>query len=408
MAATTDGRDGTGERAAERDHPRDRVTAPGHHPRVALPHTEAEGPIAEAERIAALTAADDRPHGEPGRPLDRRSPFMIGLIGSAGVAVTAGFVWIVLSAWSALLLIGVALFLAIGLEPAVSGLVRRGVKRSLAVTGVAILLVVLVAGFFAAAIVPLAAQAAALFGRAPAILQELQNRSSLLGGLGARLQVQQRIGQLVSGSGSALVNGVLGAGVALFGALTNALIVLVLTVYFLASLPSIRVMVYRFVPHSRRPRAILIGDEVLAKVGAYVLGNVLVSVITGLATFIWLVIFHVPYPLALSVLVALLDLVPVVGSTIAGIIVAIVALSVSWPIALATVAFYVLYRFVEDYLLVPKIMGRAVNVPGTVTVVAVLVGGVLLGVAGALVAIPVAAAVMLVVREAVFPRLDRA
>jgi predicted PurR-regulated permease PerM len=116
----------------------------------------------------------------------------------------------------------------------------------------------------------------------------------------------------------------------------------------------------------------------------------------------------VPYPLALSVLVALLDLVPVVGSTIAGIIVAIVALSVSWPIALATVAFYVLYRFVEDYLLVPKIMGRAVNVPGTVTVVAVLVGGVLLGVAGALVAIPVAAAVMLVVREAVFPRLDRA
>jgi predicted PurR-regulated permease PerM len=153
---------------------------------------------------------------------------------------------------------------------------------------------------------------------------------------------------------------------------------------------------------------ILIGDEVLAKVGAYVLGNVLISAIIGVVTFIWLEIFQVPYPLALSVLVALLDLVPVVGSTIAGIIVALVALSVSWPVALATVAFYIVYRFLEDYLLVPKIMGRAVDVPDTVTVVSVLIGGVLLGVVGALVAIPVAAAVTMVLREAVFPRLDRA
>jgi predicted PurR-regulated permease PerM len=324
------------------------------------------------------------------------------------VAVTAGLVLILVNSWSALLLIGVALFLAIGLEPAVSALVRRGVRRSLAVTGVAILLVVVVAGFLAAAIVPLAAQAAALFDRAPAILQDLQNRNSVLGGLGARLQIQQRIEQLVSGNGSTLVNGVLGAGAAVFGALADSVVILVLTVYFLASLPSIRVLVYRLVPHSRRPRVILIGDEVLAKVGAYVLGNVLISAIIGVVTFIWLEIFHVPYALALSVLVALLDLVPVVGSTIAGIIVALVALSVSWPVALATVAFYIVYRFLEDYLLVPKIMGRAVNVPDTVTVVSVLIGGVLLGVVGALVAIPIAAAVTMVLREAVFPRLDRA
>jgi predicted PurR-regulated permease PerM len=324
------------------------------------------------------------------------------------VAVTAGLVLILVNSWSALLLIGVALFLAIGLEPAVSGLVRRGVRRPLAVTGVSILLVVVVAAFLAAAIVPLAAQAAALFDRAPAILQDLQNRNSVLGGLGARLQIQQRIEQLVSGNGSTLVNGVLGAGAAVFGVLADSVVVLVLTVYFLASLPSTRVLVYRLVPHSRRPRVILIGDEVLAKVGAYVLGNVLISAIIGVVTFIWLEIFQVPYPLALSVLVALLDLVPVVGSTIAGIIVALVALSVSWPVALATVAFYIVYRFLEDYLLVPKIMGRAVDVPDTVTVVSVLIGGVLLGVVGALVAIPVAAAVTMVLREAVFPRLDRA
>jgi predicted PurR-regulated permease PerM len=106
--------------------------------------------------------------------------------------------------------------------------------------------------------------------------------------------------------------------------------------------------------------------------------------------------------------VALLDLVPVVGAPIGGIIVAIVALGVSLPVALATVAFYVVYHFVEGYLLMPKIIGKTVDVPDTVTVVAVLIGGVLLGIVGALVAIPVAAAVMLLLREAVFPRLDRA
>jgi len=113
-----------------------------------------------------------------------------------------------------------------------------------------------------------------------------------------------------------------------FGALADFLIVAVLTVYFLVDLPRIRATLYRLVPHSRRPRAILIGDQVFAKVGAHVLGNVVISVIAGVATFIWLVIFDVPYPLLLGIFVALLDLVPF-GSSVAGFIVAAVALTVS-------------------------------------------------------------------------------
>jgi predicted PurR-regulated permease PerM len=126
----------------------------------------------------------------------------------------------------------------------------------------------------------------------------------------------------------------LGAGVAVFGMLTNLLVVLVLTVYFVADLPRIRAALYRLVPHSRRPRAILIGDEISAKVGGYVLGN----------------------------------LVPVIGS----------------------------------------IIGGVMKVPALVTVVAVLVGGALLGVIGVLVAIPIAAALLLLAREVLHPRLDRA
>jgi predicted PurR-regulated permease PerM len=115
----------------------------------------------------------------------------------------------------------------------------------------------------------------------------------------------------------------------------------------------------------------------------------------------------VPYALLLSIFVAILDLLPVIGSTIAGVGVCLVALSVSLPVCLATAGFFVVYRLVEDYLLVPRIIGRAVKVPALVTVVAVLLGGALLGIVGALVAIPVAAALLLLGQEILFPRLDR-
>ncbi len=179
-----------------------------------------------------------------------------------------------------------------------------------------------------------------------------------------------------------------------------------LTVYFLVDMPRIRTNLYRLVPHTRRPRAILIGDEVFAKVGAYVLGNVLISVIAGAATFLWLMAFDVPYPLLLGIFVALLDLVPVVGSTIAGVVVAAVALTVSLPICIATIVFFVVFRLLEDYLLVPRIIGSAVKVPALITVVAVLIGGALLGIVGALVAIPIAAALLLLTQEVLYPRLD--
>lgn len=133
----------------------------------------------------------------------------------------------------------------------------------------------------------------------------------------------------------------------------------------------------------------------------------LISVIAGTATAIWLLAFNVPYALFLGVFVALFDLVPVVGSTIAGIVVAAVALTVSLPVCIATVIFFVAFRLAEDYLLVPRIIGRTVKIPALTTVVAVLIGGTLLGIVGALVAIPIAAAIHLLVEETVFPpRLD--
>jgi predicted PurR-regulated permease PerM len=129
-------------------------------------------------------------------------------------------------------------------------------------------------------------------------------------------------------------------------------------------------------------------------------------VIAGVGTYIWLLIFGVPYPVLLALLVALLDLIPVIGSTVGGAIVSLVALTVSLPIAIGTLSFYIVYRLAEDYLIVPRIMGRTVEVPAVVTVVAVLLGGTLMGLIGALVAIPVAAALRLLLHEVAFHRLD--
>ena len=369
--------------------------------------TQDEGPVAEAEAKAAEISTPDQPLGAMGKPLNRRSPFLIGMTAAAGVAVTYGLIQLLISASTLLIIIGLALFLAIGIEPAVSWLVGRRIPRWAAVTIVFVVVVAAVGGFLTAAIPVLVEQATQLVAKAPALLQQAQDHNSVLGKLNDRFHIEQLIEKALNSSGSGLTTGLLGAGEAVFTALTDVLILIVLTVYFVVDLPRIRASLYRLVPNSRRPRAILIGDEISAKVGGYVLGNLAISVICGLLTLTWLLIFGVPYAVLLAVTVAVLDLVPVVGSIIGGVIVCLVALTVSFPVFLATIGFYVAYRLIEDYLLVPKIIGGVMKVPALVTVVAVLLGGVLLGVIGALVAIPFAAALLLLVRELLYPRLDR-
>jgi predicted PurR-regulated permease PerM len=141
----------------------------------------------------------------------------------------------------------------------------------------------------------------------------LHNHNSVLGRLDERLHLQQALTEPFSGGSTRIVNGVLGAGAIVFNALTSVVAVSVLTVYFLASFPQLRSTLYRLVPRSRRPKAILIVDRIVAQVGAYVIGNVIVSLIAGALTFIWLLIFGVPYPVPLAIMVALLDLIRLSG-----------------------------------------------------------------------------------------------
>jgi predicted PurR-regulated permease PerM len=367
----------------------------------------AEDKIAEAVEQAAVVAQDGG-LGKPGRPLDRRSPFLIGMSAAAGVAVTYGLAELVIRARSVLVLIGLALFIAAGLEPTVSWLTRRRLPRWAAVLTVIVAAAAILAGFVLAAIPPLTSQAAALASHLPQYLRALGDPHTELGHLNTRYHIEQRLTQLVTSHGSSIAGGVLGAGEVVLSAATSLVILTVLTIYFLAGLPRIKLFLYRLAPHSRRPRVILLGDEIFTKVGGYLLGNVLTSVIAGAGTCLWMLASGIPYPALLGLTVALLDLIPVIGSTIGGLLVTLVALTVSLPVAGLTLGFYIVYRLAEDYLLVPRIMGRTVQVPAAVTVVAVLIGAALLGLVGALVAIPAAAAVRLLLQEITFRRMDRA
>jgi predicted PurR-regulated permease PerM len=368
---------------------------------------QAEDRIQEAFETAAAVAEETGGLGTPGRPINRRSPFMVGMAGALGVAVSYGLVELLIRARSVLIIIGLALFIAAGLDPVVGWLVRHRMPRWAAVLTVVGCVTAVAAAFLAAAIPPLASEATALAHQIPHYMHSLQDRNSQLGKLNTKFQIQQRLSKLVSDGGGSLVGGVLGAGELVLSTASSILAIMVLSIYFLAGLPRIKVFAYQLVPHSRRPRTILIGDEILAKVGGYVLGNFITSVIAGLGTYFWLLVFGVPYPILLGMFVAFLDLIPVIGSTVGGAVVTLVALTVSLPVALATLAFYIAYRLAEDYLIVPRIMNRTVEVPAIVSLVAVLIGGVLLGIVGALVAIPIAAAIRLLLHEVTIRRLDK-
>ena len=382
------------------EHPEATHTEPA-----AMP--DLEGPVIAAEAVAAQISTDEQPMGAPGRPFNRRSPFFIGMTAAAGVAVTYAAIRALLGAQSVLILVGLAMFLAVGLEPAVAFLTRRKMGRPAAVTVVLVTIVAALAGFLLAAVPALIDQGTTLIHNIPAYAQQLHDHHSWLGRINDQYHLQTKLSALLNSSDSTLVTGVLGVGAVVFGAITNTLLVLVLTVYFLADLPRIRALIYRLVPDTRRPRAILIGDDIATKVGGYVLGNLVISGVAAALTLGWLLAFSVPYAFLLSILVFLLDLVPVIGSTIAGAVVALVALTISVPLCVATIAFFIIYRLAEDYLLIPRVIGRAVHVPALVTIVAVLIGGALLGIVGALVAIPAAAALQLLLREIMIPRLDQ-
>jgi predicted PurR-regulated permease PerM len=357
---------------------------------------------ARAEAQAGVTK--ETAFGEVGQPFDRSSPFFVGFTGALGVLCAAALAWTFVAAGQVLVLLGLAFFIAVGLDPVVLWLYRRGIPRWAAVSLVVLVLIGVVGGFLALAVPLVTEQATNLSQKIPHYLHRLDKTNKTFGKLDAKFHIVKGLQKLLQGGGS--FKSVVGLGKALLGFITSFVLVTVVAIYLLVDLPRVRRALYLLAPRSRRPRMVLLSDEILDRVGGYVLGNLLLSLIAAGLTIVWALIFGIPYALLQGLLVGLLDLIPIVGSTIGGIIVSLVALTVSLPIAIATAGFYIFYRFLEDYLLTPRVMRRTVAVPGLVTVLATILGGALLGVVGALVAIPIAAAVKLLHDEITLPRLE--
>jgi predicted PurR-regulated permease PerM len=309
-----------------------------------------------------------------------------------------------------LTLVLLALFAAVSLEPVVSLLRRWHLPRGLTVAIVVLAGFGLAGLFIALVIPPVSKEIDELTKQIPIWLQELHDHSSQLGKIEDHYHIVEKVKEQLSSSdvGAKVASGVLGAGRIILSVFTGVLIVVTLTIYFMIGLPSIKDFTLRLLPASRRPRVEELTDQVMRQVGRYMLANVATSALAGIATTAWAWAIGIPYGLLLGFFVAIMDLIPIIGSTVGGIVVSLVALSVSWAAAIATGIFYTAFRFTEDHLTTPLTMRYVVRLHPVATMVAVLVGGALLGVVGALVAVPAATAVSLVLDEVVFPGRDRA
>jgi predicted PurR-regulated permease PerM len=353
-----------------------------------------------------VAAKTDEPLGVLGRPFDRRTPFFVGLTGALGVAVAYVIARGIGDITSVLIIIGLALFIAIGLNPVLAFLVRHGLSRGLAVAIVTFGFVLVIAGFVLVAVPPVSHEVQNLVTNYPRYKGDLASGKGWAGSLVAKLHLTSYFNGK-SKLHLSVAGGVLGAGKVVLSLGVATISVVALTIYFLIALPGVKRLWLSLIPLSRRERVGLLTDEVFDRVGGFMLGNLLTSLVAGIGTYVWLNVFGVPYPLLLALLVALFDLVPMVGSTIAGVVVTLVALTQGVPIGIATGVFYIVYRFVEDYLLNPRVMKHTVKVSPGLTIIATLIGGTLLGLIGALVAIPVAATFQLLLEEVAFPRQNK-
>jgi predicted PurR-regulated permease PerM len=350
-----------------------------------------------------------RDYGTAGSPLNRQSPFYVGFVGALGVFVAYGLYRMLGQLTQVITLLVIAFFLTLTLNPLVEALGRRGLRRSLGVTivfaGVVVLFIAL--GFLV--VPPVAQQSGLLADSAPTFLEDLR-QNSLVKSLDSQFHVlakiQTEVGKQVGNSGfvTGIFGGVLGAGKALASGFFGVFTVLVLTLYFLASLPKVKNAAYGLVPSSRRPRFESLSEEIMRRVGSYAIGQAAVATINAICSYIMMSIVGIRYAAVLAVVVGVLGLIPMVGASLGAAVVCLVALFDEPQKAIIALVYYVVYQQVENYVVAPRIMQRTIAVPGAVTVVAALVGATLAGVLGALLAMPVAAGLLLIYEEVVVPR----
>ncbi len=368
-----------------------------------------------ALKIMKRSAASKAPVnlGTAGAPLDHGHPFYFGFLATAGALISLTLLRALASASQIFVLIIISLFFAAGLNPAVEFFQRRNMKRGAAV-GLIVAIVLLFVGLFSWIVIPPMVDQLNLFIRnAPDLISSLKNNAAInnlnqhfgiVDALQKKVNTSIHDGQFVVSA----FGGVVGIGKAFLSGAFSLLTLLVLTLYFTASLPQVTGVAYRLVPVSRRARVAGLSDAIIARVGAFVASQATVAVIAGIFALLLGLILHVPYTTPVAVLVFICGLIPLVGHFLGCTVFTVIALTKSPLTALIVFVTYIIYVQVENYVLMPRIMKKSLSMPGLVTILAAMLGTSLLGPVGGLLAVPVAAAVMLILEEVVFPKQNLA
>jgi predicted PurR-regulated permease PerM len=287
------------------------------------------------------------------------------------------------------------MFLAVSLDPAVRWLVARGLPRGLAVAVILLVVGAILTAFLVSVIPHLVSQFSTLVHTLPSYLAKLADRSRRYQDLDTRYQLSQRLEGVVAQLPQRLASGALGLTSRILGGLIALLTVLVFTVYFLLDLPRLRRGVVRLFTVDRRPRYAAMVDIVVDKVGTYMIGRLALGLLGGLVAGIALTVLGVPYALPLAIVIGLLDVIPLLGHPVGSAIAVAVALFTVplWPTTVVLIVILVAYQQVENYLIGPRILGHSVEISSSAVLLATLLGAAILGVVGALMAIPIAAAV---------------
>jgi predicted PurR-regulated permease PerM len=318
---------------------------------------------------------------------------------------------LVIAAWALLSIIAVtrqviswilvSIFLAMALNPAVDWFMRHGVKRRGYAAGLTFVLALAAIAAIGYAFIPTLVNQVNDFVQAvPGYVDDLTKGRGRLGFLETKYHIVEKIRDAVNSGGASKVLGLTGAAISITKSVV-ALVVAIITIIFLTFFmllegPAWMNRFYGLLPERLQPRWRKIGHEVYRTVGGYVSGNLLISLIAGTLTTIVLLVLGVPYAVALGVIVAILDLIPLAGATIAAIIIGTVAFLHTITAGIVVVIFFLVYQQLENHFLQPVIYGRTVQLSPLAVLISVLIGAQLAGILGALGAIPVAGAIQVI------------
>ena len=321
------------------------------------------------------------------------------------VLVVAAVSGVIAAAWAVrniLLLVLVAAVLAVGLDPAVRRLERWHLRRGWAVVAIFAASGAFLALFFLLVIPPVVREVANLAHNIPDYIDRLRHSNGFVGNLQRKYHIAQKLQNLTRNLPNAAGHSfktILGLTKSVGAIVFNLLTIGILTIYFLVALPRARRTAVDLIPPRERRKGGAMLGESLEKVGGYVSGNIAVSVIAGVCSYIAMLIIGVPFAVALAMWVAIADLIPTVGATLGALAAVVVAAFSSIPDAIATGVYFIIYQQVENYVIVPRVMKQAIDLSPAAVIIAVLIGGSLAGFAGALLALPVAAVIKVAIRD---------